>query len=342
MSLLLALAVKPIALRAENGSTPTGSEARAAKILIIDASRAFSGQISSIAQSKGYTVIGAVMTGKDGLNEYMKHYPDVDLVIMATDLPDMSAPYVLAKMIKFDAGAKVIMIGKLGQSDLMANCLKLGAKNYILLPISREKLVKCMELVLKKKDAPDEKTNANRPIPPSPDARSPGPVDPGSKIENEALNFSIQGVKLGSNIADYFKAFPSADKKCQSQNIDLGVKIYDLKNLSGATEISFYYIDDALYLIDMTYDPKAGALPGGWMEFLGTLEGRFGKASKRAQVSTAGDGDLIASYYWDFPRMRRYVGMDVKSKGVEVYAIETSLDADVERRQADLDYFEGN
>ncbi len=56
----------------------------------------------------------------------------------------------LEKIIEFDKDAKVVMISALGKQDLVKRSLLLGAKNYIVKPLDRKKVLERVITALKK------------------------------------------------------------------------------------------------------------------------------------------------------------------------------------------------
>ena len=56
----------------------------------------------------------------------------------------------LEKIVAFDANARVIMVSALGKQDLVKDALIKGAKNYIVKPLDREKVLERVLMSLKK------------------------------------------------------------------------------------------------------------------------------------------------------------------------------------------------
>ncbi|MDC7223793.1 MAG: response regulator, partial [Spirochaetales bacterium] len=55
----------------------------------------------------------------------------------------------LEKIVEFDSNAKVIMISALGKEDLVKKALITGAKNYIVKPLDRKKVLERIVSVLR-------------------------------------------------------------------------------------------------------------------------------------------------------------------------------------------------
>jgi two-component system chemotaxis response regulator CheY len=119
------------------------------RVLVVDDSMFVTKQISQILTSEGFDVIGTAKDGIEGLEKYKELYPNVDLVTMDITMPRMDGVTSLEKIIEFDKDAKIIMISALGKQDLVKKSLLLGAKNYIVKPLDRSKVLERVLMSLK-------------------------------------------------------------------------------------------------------------------------------------------------------------------------------------------------
>jgi two-component system chemotaxis response regulator CheY len=60
---------------------------------------------------------------------------------MDVTMPGMDGVAALEQIIEFDKNAAVVMISALGKNDLVKNSLLIGAKNYIVKPLDRQKVL---------------------------------------------------------------------------------------------------------------------------------------------------------------------------------------------------------
>ncbi|RPJ08129.1 MAG: response regulator [Spirochaetaceae bacterium] len=120
------------------------------RVLIVDDSMFVTKQIEQILTSEGFDVAATAENGQDGLEKYKELYPNVDLVTMDITMPVMDGVTSLEKIIEFDKEAKIIMISALGKQDLVKKSLLLGAKNYIVKPLDRKKVLERVLMTLKK------------------------------------------------------------------------------------------------------------------------------------------------------------------------------------------------
>ncbi len=118
------------------------------KILVVDDSIFVTKQISQIFNSEGYEVVAVAADGFEGVEKYKELCPNVDIVTMDITMPKMDGITALEQIMAFDKNAKVIMISALGKEELVKKSLLLGAKNYIVKPLDRKKVLERVAGVL--------------------------------------------------------------------------------------------------------------------------------------------------------------------------------------------------
>ena len=84
-----------------------------------------------------------------GVDKYKELCPNVDLVTMDITMPRMDGITALEQIMAFDKNAKVIMVSALGKEELVKKSLLLGAKNYIVKPLDRKKVLERISACLK-------------------------------------------------------------------------------------------------------------------------------------------------------------------------------------------------
>ena len=119
------------------------------RVLIVDDSMFVAKQLSQILTSEGFEIAGTAADGEEGVDKYKELYPKVDLVTMDITMPKMDGVTALEQIMEFDANAKVIMVSALGKQDLVKKSLLMGAKNYIVKPLDRKKVLERILMSLK-------------------------------------------------------------------------------------------------------------------------------------------------------------------------------------------------
>jgi len=126
-----------------NGRRPDGmkEDGTAYRVLIVDDSMFITKQLTQYLTSEGFEIAGTAEDGEAAVEQYKELSPNVDLVTMDITMPKLDGVSALEQILKYDKSAKVIMISALGKQDLVKKALLLGAKNYIVKPLDRKKVL---------------------------------------------------------------------------------------------------------------------------------------------------------------------------------------------------------
>jgi two-component system chemotaxis response regulator CheY len=129
------------------GVKPDGKPYR---VLIVDDSLFVAKQLSQILNSAGFEIATTASNGEEAIEKYKELQSSIDLITMDITMPKMDGITALEKIMEFDKNAVVVMISALGKNDLVKKSLLLGAKNYIVKPLDRQKVLERVVMALKK------------------------------------------------------------------------------------------------------------------------------------------------------------------------------------------------
>ena len=134
-----------------NARPPEGERVDGTKyrVLVVDDSMFVAKQLTQILTSDGYEIVATATDGKDGVDKYKELCPNVDLVTMDITMPRMDGITALEQIIAFDKNARVVMVSALGKEELVKKSLLAGAKNYIVKPLDRKKVLERISAALK-------------------------------------------------------------------------------------------------------------------------------------------------------------------------------------------------
>ena len=132
--------------RTPDGQRDDGSKFR---VLVVDDSMFVAKQLTQILSSKGYEIVATAQDGKEGVDKYKELCPNVDIVTMDITMPRMDGITALEQIVAFDKNAKVVMVSALGKEELVKKSLMAGAKNYIVKPLDRKKVLERISSALK-------------------------------------------------------------------------------------------------------------------------------------------------------------------------------------------------
>ena len=106
-------------------------------------------QLTQILSSEGYEIVATAQDGKEGVDKYKELCPNIDIVTMDITMPRMDGITALEQIVAFDKNAKVVMVSALGKEELVKKSLMAGAKNYIVKPHDRKKVLERISSALK-------------------------------------------------------------------------------------------------------------------------------------------------------------------------------------------------
>jgi len=118
------------------------------KILIVDDAQFMRNILRKIFESNGYEVVGEADTADSGVAMYTKVKPDV--VTMDICMPNKSGIEAIKGIMKIDKDAKILVCSALGQELLVMEAIQAGAKDFIVKPFKKEKIIETMEKLVVK------------------------------------------------------------------------------------------------------------------------------------------------------------------------------------------------
>lgn len=116
------------------------------KVLIVDDAHFMRSMIRDIFTSEGFDVAGEAADGEEAVRLYQELRPD--LTTMDIVMPRMDGITALKEILELDPEAKVIMISALGQEPLIAEAIEAGARDFIVKPFQRSRVLKVARYVL--------------------------------------------------------------------------------------------------------------------------------------------------------------------------------------------------
>jgi two-component system chemotaxis response regulator CheY len=115
------------------------------KILIVDDAEFLRVRISKMLVGDGFEVIEAD-NGLKAIDAYKANKPD--LVLMDITMPEMDGLSALKEIRGIDSSAKVIMLTALGQESVVLEAIKSGARDFIVKPFERDRVISAISKIL--------------------------------------------------------------------------------------------------------------------------------------------------------------------------------------------------
>lgn len=116
------------------------------KVLIVDDHFVVRiGLLTSLKMDDGFDAVGEASTGRQALELYRQHSPDV--VLMDLRLPDMSGIEATAALCREFPGAKIIIISSFDAQEDVYRAFKAGALGYLRKDVLGEELFRAIKTV---------------------------------------------------------------------------------------------------------------------------------------------------------------------------------------------------
>ncbi|TCK90507.1 two-component system chemotaxis response regulator CheY [Natranaerovirga hydrolytica] len=116
------------------------------QILVVDDAAFMRMVLKKTLESNGYEVIGEAENGKQAIEMYKKLNPD--LVTMDITMPELDGLEAMREIIKVDPNAKVVMCSAMGQSAMVLDAIKAGARDFIVKPFQEDLIMDKISKVL--------------------------------------------------------------------------------------------------------------------------------------------------------------------------------------------------
>lgn len=110
-------------------------------VLIADDSLFVVKLLRQFLTSEGYNVIDTAADGEEAVEKFQKYIDKIDLITLDITMPKMDGITALQKILSIKKDVCVIMVSAIGREDLVKKALTLGAKNFIVKPLNREKVL---------------------------------------------------------------------------------------------------------------------------------------------------------------------------------------------------------
>lgn len=110
-----------------------------ASVLVVDDASFMRKRMKDILVNGGHEVVGEAENGKEAIGLFMQLKPD--LVVLDITMPELDGKGALKQIMKINPNAKAIMCSALGSEQVVAECIKEGAKSYIVKPYGPDKVL---------------------------------------------------------------------------------------------------------------------------------------------------------------------------------------------------------
>lgn len=116
------------------------------KIMVVDDAAFMREMLKDVLRTAGHEIAVEAANGEEAVNLYKRVKPD--LVTMDITMPEMDGLEALRAIKEHDPKAKVIMCSAIGQKSLVISAIQAGAKDFVIKPFHKERLLETVRKVL--------------------------------------------------------------------------------------------------------------------------------------------------------------------------------------------------
>ena len=115
------------------------------KVLIVDDAQFMRMRCTKLLEKNGFEVVEAE-NGRHAVEVYQQAKPDA--VLMDITMPEMDGLDALKEIRQMDPAARVAMLTALGQQGIVIEAIKAGAKDFIVKPFGRIRVLDALRKLL--------------------------------------------------------------------------------------------------------------------------------------------------------------------------------------------------
>ena len=115
------------------------------KILLVDDALMMRVLLRGILEAGGYEVVAEAADGKEAMELYRTHRPDV--VTMDIVMPIQGGIETVRALRIVDPEARVVMVSAMGQEWLITEAMEAGALAYLLKPFNPDQVLSVMRMI---------------------------------------------------------------------------------------------------------------------------------------------------------------------------------------------------
>ena len=119
-----------------------------ARFLLCDDSAFMRMMLRRIWENAGHEVVAEAGNGKEGVQQFRKHRPD--LVTMDITMPIMDGIEAVRLIVQQDIQARIIMVTAIGQKDVILEALNAGASDFVVKPFEQSQVIEVVNKQIKR------------------------------------------------------------------------------------------------------------------------------------------------------------------------------------------------
>lgn len=122
------------------------------RLLLVDDLSFMRSALKEILEEAGFSIAGEAANGVEAITLYRTVHPS--LVLMDITMPVMDGIEALRRIRRLDPSAMVVMCSALGQEKTILRAIQYGAKDFVVKPFSKARIVSAVEKALESVESP--------------------------------------------------------------------------------------------------------------------------------------------------------------------------------------------
>lgn len=110
-----------------------------ARVLVVDDAAFMRKMVSDALVKAGHEVVGEAANGVQAVQSWQELKPD--LATLDITMPEKDGIATLRELVDIDPAARVVICSALGQETKVLDAIKAGAKDFVVKPFERERLL---------------------------------------------------------------------------------------------------------------------------------------------------------------------------------------------------------
>lgn len=117
-----------------------------ARILVVDDAAFMRKVLGDALAQAGHEVVGEASNGVEAVERFRTLAPD--LATLDITMPEKDGVTTLKEILSLDPSARVVMCSALGQESKVIECIKAGARDFIVKPFQPDRVRQAVEAAL--------------------------------------------------------------------------------------------------------------------------------------------------------------------------------------------------
>jgi two-component system, chemotaxis family, chemotaxis protein CheY len=110
-----------------------------ARVLVVDDAVFMRRMVSDALSQGGHEIIGEAANGAEAIERFQELRPEVTTLDIT--MPELDGISALKKILEIDPAARVVMCSALGQESKVLESIKAGAKDFVVKPFQKERVL---------------------------------------------------------------------------------------------------------------------------------------------------------------------------------------------------------